>query len=76
MSAEQVTGNKALFSRFHEAINSGDAEVIAKTIDELVAVPHAGADRRDGGAGAVRRRQTPRVYLTALKLAVRHGSWQ
>ncbi|MGI5289893.1 hypothetical protein ACQEVF_42035 [Nonomuraea polychroma] len=37
MSAEQVTGNKALFSRFHEAINSGAAEVIAKTIDELVA---------------------------------------
>ncbi|MFB4268513.1 ester cyclase [Nonomuraea sp. GTA35] len=37
MSAEQVIGNKALFSRFHEAINSGDAEVIAKTIDELVA---------------------------------------
>ncbi|MEV4173605.1 hypothetical protein [Nonomuraea sp. NPDC049709] len=37
MSAEQVTGNKALFSRFHEAINSGDAEEIAKTIDELVA---------------------------------------
>ncbi|WP_326641670.1 ester cyclase [Nonomuraea fuscirosea] len=28
---------QALFSRFHEAINSGDAEMIAKTIDELVA---------------------------------------
>lgn len=29
--------NKAAFRRFHDAINTGDASVIAKTIDELVA---------------------------------------
>jgi steroid delta-isomerase-like uncharacterized protein len=28
--------NKATFSRLHEAMNGGDAEVIAKTIDETV----------------------------------------
>jgi steroid delta-isomerase-like uncharacterized protein len=31
-----VTTNKATFRRFHEAVNSGDAELIAKTIDEVV----------------------------------------
>jgi steroid delta-isomerase-like uncharacterized protein len=30
------TSNKATFRRFHEATNSGDAELIAKTIDEIV----------------------------------------
>ncbi|GAA3237076.1 ester cyclase [Nonomuraea helvata] len=35
--ASQTTSNKATFSRFHDAINSGDAEVISKTIDEVVA---------------------------------------
>jgi steroid delta-isomerase-like uncharacterized protein len=36
MSAAQATSNKATFSRFHEAVNSGDAELISKTIDEVV----------------------------------------
>ncbi|WP_424533431.1 ester cyclase [Sphaerisporangium viridialbum] len=36
MSAAQATSNKATFSRFHDATNTGDAEVISKTIDELV----------------------------------------
>jgi steroid delta-isomerase-like uncharacterized protein len=36
MSAAQPTSNKAPFSRLHEAVNSGDAELISKTIDELV----------------------------------------
>jgi SnoaL-like polyketide cyclase len=36
MSAAQLTSNKAAFSRIHEAVNSGDAEVISKTIDEVV----------------------------------------
>jgi predicted ester cyclase len=36
MSTAQATTNKATFSRFHDAINSGDAEVIAKAIDEVV----------------------------------------
>lgn len=36
MSTDQVTSNKATFKRFHDAVNSGDAELIAKTIDEVV----------------------------------------
>jgi steroid delta-isomerase-like uncharacterized protein len=36
MSVAQATSNKATFSRFHEAVNSGDAELISKTIDEVV----------------------------------------
>ena len=36
MSTEQVTRNKATFRRFHDAVNSGDAQLIAQTIDEVV----------------------------------------
>jgi steroid delta-isomerase-like uncharacterized protein len=36
MSTDQVTSNKATLVRFHDAVNSGDAELIAKTIDEVV----------------------------------------
>ncbi len=36
MSAAQAAANKAILSRFHDAVNNGDAEVISKTIDELV----------------------------------------
>jgi predicted ester cyclase len=36
MSAGQETTNKATFTRFNDAINSGDAELISKAIDELV----------------------------------------
>jgi steroid delta-isomerase-like uncharacterized protein len=32
----QATSNKATFRRFHDAINTGDAEVISTTIDEVV----------------------------------------
>jgi predicted ester cyclase len=32
----QETSNKAAFTRFHDAMNTGDAEIISKTIDELV----------------------------------------
>ena len=35
MSATQ-TSNKAVFTRFYDGVNSGDAEVISKTIDEVV----------------------------------------
>ena len=35
MSPAQATSNKATFRRFHDAMNTGDAEVISKTIDEL-----------------------------------------
>ena len=37
MSTAEIAANKAAFKRFHEAANTGDAEVISKTIDELVA---------------------------------------
>ncbi|MEV0390477.1 ester cyclase [Nonomuraea sp. NPDC050643] len=36
MSATTAASNKEVFSRFHDAINSGDAEIIAKAIDEVV----------------------------------------
>ena len=36
MSAAQTAGNKATIGRFCDAMNSGDAELIAKTIDEVV----------------------------------------
>jgi len=32
----QETRNKATFSRFHDAVNSGDVDLISKTIDETV----------------------------------------
>ncbi len=35
MSTAQETTNKAMFSRFHDAMNTGDAELISKTIDEV-----------------------------------------
>jgi predicted ester cyclase len=36
MSTDEVTSNKATVRRFHDATSSGDAELISKTIDELV----------------------------------------
>ena len=36
MSTAEATTNKATFSRFHAAMNSGDAQVIAQTVDEVV----------------------------------------
>jgi steroid delta-isomerase-like uncharacterized protein len=36
MSASRAVSNRATFDRLHDAVNSGDAEVIAKTIDEIV----------------------------------------
>ncbi|MEV6138327.1 ester cyclase [Nocardia sp. NPDC051990] len=36
MSTDPATSNKAAFSRIHDAVNSGDAEVIARTIDEVI----------------------------------------
>jgi steroid delta-isomerase-like uncharacterized protein len=35
MPAAQIASNKATFTRFHDAVNSGDAELISKTIDEV-----------------------------------------
>ena len=36
MSTDQEARNKATFTRFHDAVNSGSAEIISKMIDELV----------------------------------------
>ncbi|ROQ77859.1 steroid delta-isomerase-like uncharacterized protein [Streptomyces sp. CEV 2-1] len=35
MSTDRSAHNRAVLSRLHEAVNRGDAELIAKTIDEL-----------------------------------------
>jgi steroid delta-isomerase-like uncharacterized protein len=37
MSTAEELSNKATFKRFHEAANTGDAEFLSKTIDEIVA---------------------------------------
>jgi steroid delta-isomerase-like uncharacterized protein len=37
MPTDQETRNKATFMRLHEAVNTGDLELISKTIDEAVA---------------------------------------
>jgi steroid delta-isomerase-like uncharacterized protein len=36
VSTDQATDNKAAIRRLHDAVNSGDVELIAKTIDEVV----------------------------------------
>lgn len=36
MSTSQEASNKATFSRLHDAVNSGDVDLISKTIDEAV----------------------------------------
>jgi steroid delta-isomerase-like uncharacterized protein len=36
MASQEEERNKAAFSRFHDAVNSGDMAVISKMIDELV----------------------------------------
>jgi len=36
MSTSQETSNKATFSRLHDAVNTGDVDLISKTIDEAV----------------------------------------
>jgi len=35
MSTLQATSNKATFTRFHDATNTGDADLISGTIDEI-----------------------------------------
>jgi steroid delta-isomerase-like uncharacterized protein len=36
VSTDQQTSNKAAFRRLHDAANTGDAQLISRTIDELV----------------------------------------
>jgi steroid delta-isomerase-like uncharacterized protein len=35
MSTTHATSNKTIFRRFHDATNTGDAEILSKTIDEI-----------------------------------------
>jgi steroid delta-isomerase-like uncharacterized protein len=37
MSTARITSNKQTFTRFHDAMNTGDPKLISTTIDELVA---------------------------------------
>lgn len=37
MPTVQTTSNKATFRRLHDAMNTGDVELVSKTIDEVVA---------------------------------------
>jgi predicted ester cyclase len=58
MSTAQETSNKAVFIRFHDAMNTGDAEVVSKTIDEVVEpnlLFHAPVPMDVTGAQAVKR---------------------
>jgi steroid delta-isomerase-like uncharacterized protein len=57
--------NKATFSRFHDAVNSGDLEVIAKVIDEVVdpeLVFHAPVPSEVTGVQALKQ-----VWVTLLR---------
>ncbi|TDD42288.1 ester cyclase [Saccharopolyspora elongata] len=58
MPTDQEADNKATFRRFHDAMNTRDAEIIAKTIDELV-VPdvrfHTPVPMDAGGAQALKQ---------------------
>ena len=70
MSTGQPTSNKATFSRIHEAVNSGDAEVISKTIDEVVepnVLFHTPAPIDARGAQALKQVWT--VLLRAARLS-------
>jgi predicted ester cyclase len=73
MSTAQEITNKATFSRFHEAINTGDTEVISKMIDEVVepnVLFHAPVPTEATGAQALKQvwavllRAFPDVHVT------------
>jgi steroid delta-isomerase-like uncharacterized protein len=36
VSTSDIAANKALFRRFHDAMNTGDPQIISQTIDDLV----------------------------------------
>jgi steroid delta-isomerase-like uncharacterized protein len=58
MTTPWVTDDKATLHRFHEAVNSGDAETVAKAIDEFVAPDvlfHAPVPMGETGARALKR---------------------
>jgi steroid delta-isomerase-like uncharacterized protein len=67
MSTGQTAASKAVFSRFHDAMNSGDLEVISATIDEVVGpdvVFHAPVPT--GATGAQAMKQVWAVLLRAF----------
>ncbi|MGW3495311.1 ester cyclase [Streptomyces sp. NPDC001020] len=54
----QAASNKATLHRFHDAVNTRDAEVISKTIDELIepnVLFHAPVPMGETGAQALKR---------------------
>jgi steroid delta-isomerase-like uncharacterized protein len=58
MSTDQATANKAVFWRFHDALNTGDLEVISRTIDEIVrpdVLFHAPVPIAETGAQALKQ---------------------
>lgn len=58
MSAAGTTGNTATLHRFHSAVNSGDRDLVAKAVDELVAPDllfHAPVPMGLTGAEALKR---------------------
>ena len=60
-----TTTNKAAFSRFHDAVNSGDLDAIAKAIDEVVdphLVFHAPVPSEMTGVQALKQ-----VWVTLLR---------
>ncbi|GAA0273956.1 ester cyclase [Streptomyces polychromogenes] len=67
MSAAQTAINKEAFGRFHAAVNTGDAELISKTIDEVFAPDvlfHAPVP--NGATGAQALKQVWVVLLRAF----------
>jgi predicted ester cyclase len=73
MSTAQETRNKATFKRFHDAVNTGDVELISKTIDEIVepdALIHTSLPIEATGAQALKQvwpmllRGLPDVHVT------------
>jgi steroid delta-isomerase-like uncharacterized protein len=67
MSTAQAAANKAAFSRFHDAVNTGDLAVISAMIDEVVAPDllfHAPVPT--GAAGVQALRQVWEVLLRAF----------
>lgn len=67
MSTAEVTANKAAFRRFRDAMNTCDADVISKTIDELVAPDATIRTPLPGDAtGAEKLKQVWTVLLEAF----------
>jgi hypothetical protein len=55
MTTAQAASNKATFRRLHDVMNTGDAELISKTIDDVVEPSLSSASstaesRRRGGS--------------------------